>query len=67
MNRADTRVWDGLPKEYQVARIKSSNFVKISTPDGKSEIVKTNPQKSAIVFVTIQTSNSQPIISVHEF
>jgi len=67
MNRADTRSWEELPKEFQVVRVKSAKYVRISTPDGKNKVIKTNPNKNTIIFVTIQTRNSEPIISVHEF
>jgi hypothetical protein len=54
MNHADTRQWENLPKEIQIAklRIKKKQKIKIMTPKGKliKEIVA-SPGRNMIVFV----------------
>lgn len=67
MNRADTRMWDRLPKEFQVARVKSSQNVTITSPAGKVAEIPTDSNHNYIVFVTIPTSDSEPIVSWQKF
>jgi hypothetical protein len=54
MNHADTRQWENLPKEIQIAklRIKKKQKIKIMTPKGKliKEIVA-SPGRNMIIFV----------------
>jgi len=68
MNRADLRSWDMLPKEFQVARIRSGRKIIIKTPQ-KTEIanITTDPKKNYIIFVHIPTSKSEPVITYKAF
>ncbi|BAF70799.1 COG3014 family protein [Nitratiruptor sp. SB155-2] len=63
MNRADTRMWERLPKEFQVARVQSSSEVAIYSPNGEIARIPTDTNHDFLVFVTIQTPQSEPIIS----
>ncbi len=68
MNRADTRIWQRLPKEFDVAKVQTSDKLVITTPDGqKIYELKTDPKSSYIVFVTIPKKTSEPIISYQRF
>ena len=68
MNRADNRQWKTLPKDFQIARIPATNRLSIYTPTGKIvKTLKTDPAKSYIVFVTIATPQSKPIVSYQAF
>ena len=62
MNRADTRIWDRLPKEFQVARIKTRRKISIFAGDKKISDIKTNPHKNYIIFVKIPKKETKPII-----
>ena len=68
MNRADTRMWERLPKEFQVARVRTSSKLTIFDPlNRKIASLATNPHKSYIVFVTIPDPNSEPIVTYQAF
>ncbi len=67
LNRADTRMWERLPKEFQVARVKSGTKLVIQTPNKKKiTTLRTKPNKSYIVFITIPTKNNEAIINYKE-
>ncbi len=63
MNRADTRIWDRLPKEFQVARIKTRKEISIFAEGKKIANIKTDPNKNYIIFVQIPKKEIKPIIS----
>ena len=68
MNEADKRIWKSLPKEFDIAKIKSGEKLLITTPEGKKVFeLKTSPLNNYIVFVTIPTSHHEPIISYKRF
>ncbi len=68
MNRADTRMWDTLPKEFQVVRVKTKRTLTIKTPKGKTLAkIKTKPRKDYLVFVVIPTKGSEPLVSLMHF
>ena len=68
LNRADTRIWERLPKEFQVVRINSTKNIQITTPNKKNIIsLKTKPNRNYIIFVTIASSDSEPIVTYQEF
>ena len=68
LNRADIRMWKRLPKEFQVVRIRSRKKIVIRTPDKKKiTTIKTNYRKNYIIFVTIPSVDTKPIISYKSF
>ena len=67
MNRADTRMWERLPKEFQVARVRTSTSLTIKSPRGEVASFKTDPHHNYIVFVTIPTPSSEPIVAWQKF
>ncbi|BCD61272.1 hypothetical protein NitYY0826_C0106 [Nitratiruptor sp. YY08-26] len=68
MNKADTRMWERLPKEFQVARLYTPEKLDIFTPDKKHiASIFTNSAKNYIVFVTIPSKSSEPIVSYQAF
>lgn len=65
LTRADTRMWDSLPKEFQVARVPAKNSLLIYTPSGKLiKKVNINKNKNHIIFINIPTSQSDPVVFV---
>ncbi len=67
MNRADTRIWNTLPKEFQTARIKTGKSAVIYAGEKKIADIKTNPRKNYMIFVRIPTKKSEPVISYVSF
>jgi len=69
MNRADTRQWRSLPKDFQIARVElNAPMVTILTPNQNKLIdLKLNPRKNHIVFVRIPTKNAEVIYSEVSF
>ncbi len=65
MNRADTRQWRMLPKDFQVARIEIQNpKVSIFSPKNKKIVdLNLNPKKNYILFLRIPARNSKAIFS----
>ena len=63
MNRADTRQWRLLPKNFQIARVKlTSPSVAISTSLNKKLLkFNLNPNKNHIIFVRIPKQNAKVI------
>ena len=69
MNRADTRQWKLLPKNFQVARVRlRGNSLNITTPDGKNIVQESiDPNRDYIVFVRIIDRVSKPIYNIVTF
>jgi hypothetical protein len=67
MNRADTRTWGKLPKEFQVARVKSGKHLTVMAGNKKIVDLATNPKKNYMVFVTIPTKGTEPLVSYQQF
>jgi len=67
MNRADTRIWERLPKEVQIARVQTTNHLAIYAKDKKIFELSTNPNKNYLIFVTIQHKLSEPIVQYQKF
>jgi hypothetical protein len=67
MNRADTRMWGKLPKEFQVARVATSKHLTVTAGNKKIVDLVTNPKKNYMVFVTIPTNQTEPLVSYQEF
>ena len=68
MNKADTRMWQSLPKEFQVARLASSKQVTLYSPTQKRlASIHTDPTKSYIIFISMPTPNSEPIMHITAF
>ncbi len=67
LNHADTRMWKSLPKEFQVARVRTTRMLKIKAGGKEIFSLKTNPRKNYLVFVTIPTKKSKPTISYQSF
>ncbi len=68
MNKADLRIWDTLPKEFQVVRLKTTKSIAIFTPDNqKIATIPTDPRKNYLVFVNIATKGSEPIVFYRAF
>ena len=68
MNKADLRSWNLLPKEFQTARIRTGKKIIIKTPKGtKIASIKTDPKKNYIIFVTIPSNKSIPVVSYRSF
>ena len=68
MNKADTRMWKNLPKEFQVARLPSSSKIIIKTDTNKKILtLKTDPKKSALIFISIPTPHSEPMYHISYF
>jgi len=69
MNRADTRQWRQLPKNFQIARVElKSSDLTIENPKN-AEIVKLNldKNKNHIVFVRAIEANTKPIVTKVSF
>jgi len=64
MNRADTRQWNTLPKNFQIARIAlSSPKLSIVSPDGRRNIeLIVDTDKNHIVLIRIPKHNSKEIV-----
>lgn len=52
-NKADTRAWSSLPKQFQYARVKTpeSGELYLTTPDGQNGSVRVEPGAVSLVFV----------------
>jgi hypothetical protein len=67
-NRADTRIWEKLPKEFQVARVKSSENLQIVSSGGvKIADTPTTSEANYMVLVTIPTQGTEPLVSYQKF
>lgn len=69
MNRADTRQWKMLPKNFQIARVPlTSSILHIDSPTKTKSIqLKLDKNKNHIVFIRIPTQNSKEIIDEVSF
>jgi len=67
MNRADTRIWERLPKEFQVARVKTSKYLTIFAGNKRVYKLDTDPNRNYIVFVTIPDRFCEPIVQYQKF
>ncbi len=67
LNRADTRMWKSIPKEFQVARVKTTRRLRIEAGGREIFSLKTNPKKNYIVFVTIPTKEAKPVVTYQSF
>jgi hypothetical protein len=67
LNRADTRMWKSIPKEFQVARVKTTKRLRIEAGGREIFSLKTNPKKNYIVFVTIPTKEAKPVVTYQSF
>ncbi len=69
MNRADTRQWLLLPKNFQIARIRiKSSKLSVFTPNHtKVFTMNLNPKKNHIVFIRITTPTSKAIYNEVSF
>ena len=69
MNRADTRQWRGLPKNFQIARVPmTDNLLSINFPSSKKHLeFNLDSNKNHILFVRIATKNSKEIINEVSF
>ncbi|PHS56415.1 MAG: hypothetical protein COB17_09135 [Sulfurimonas sp.] len=67
--QADTRVWDTMPKDFQVAKVKMPKNHKLELQAGRHNINVTLAKDAqySIVYVRIPTSKSKPSISVINF
>lgn len=66
---ADLRIWSALPKNFQLARMPMPADGKITvTPPGQFPVEISIPQCNyAIVYVTIQSSSSKPLVNIIPF
>lgn len=66
---ADLRIWTGLPKEFQVARVDppAAGALELSTPDGKRFGVVVPTDRSSLVFVKIPSAEAPPFVEVIPF
>jgi len=67
MNRADTRIWERFPKEFQVARVKTSKHLSVTANNKKIFELDTDPNRNYIVFVTIPNRFCEPIVQYQKF
>jgi hypothetical protein len=69
MNRADTRQWNMLPKDFQIARIELSNpKLSITSPGGNRKIIlNIDRNKNHIVYVRIPNQNAKEIVNEVSF
>lgn len=69
MNRADTRQWKMLPKNFQIARIPlTSSLLHVNSPANTKPIeLNLDPNKNHIVYIRIPTQNSKEIINEISF
>jgi len=67
MNRADLRIWDSLPKDFQVARVRSGGKIAIRAGGKTIYTLKSKSKRNYVVFVRIARKGDKPIISVAEF
>ncbi|GEM_PF-336011 len=67
MNQADIRIWDSLPKDFQVARVRSGGKIAIRAGGKTLYTLKTSRRRNYVVLVRIAEKGDQPIISVAEF
>ena len=63
--KADTRQWNFLPKEIDVARvlIKKGDIITIETPNGKIKEIKVDTDKDMIIFVNMLTPNEEVLVN----
>jgi hypothetical protein len=66
---ADLRIWTGLPKEFQVARVDppAAGTIEFSTPDGKRFGVVVPTDRSSLVYVKIPSAEASPFVEVMPF
>lgn len=52
-NRADTRSWSTIPKQYQYARVRTpgSGEIRLATPGGRETVIRAEPEAVTLVFV----------------
>lgn len=69
MNRADTRQWRLLPKDFQIARIPlTSSLLNINSPlSNKPIVLHLDKNKNHIVYIRISTNNSKAITNEISF
>ena len=69
MNRADTRQWKQLPKNFQIARVELTlPKLTISTPrGGKLVEIKINPNSNYMVFLRVPKYNAKVVYSYISF
>ncbi len=69
MNRADTRQWRQLPKNFQIARVElNSSTLSVLTPrGGKLAELKINPNMNHFVFLRVPRHDSQVIVTKVSF
>lgn len=67
VNQADLRMWNELPSEFQIVRLKTTKTLQIATKTKTFFSMQTDPKRNYIVFVTIQEQNNQPIIQYQRF
>lgn len=65
---ADLRIWSALPKEFQVARVRSpeDGLLTIGTPEGRSVEVQVRPGKNSVVYVKIPMKRAKIYYEVIE-
>jgi len=63
---ADTRMWTALPKEFQIARIKTpeDGRLEIVSSEGRSFAVTVPPGARSIVYIKIPSMEARPYCSV---
>ncbi len=69
MNRADTRQWKQLPKNFQIARVEltSANLSVLTPRGGKLVELNVNPNKNHIIFVRVPRYDAEVISSAVSF
>jgi len=69
MNRADTRQWNMLPKDFQIARIELTNpKLSIMSPAGDRKItLSVNRNQNHIVYIRIPNQNAKEIVNEVSF
>jgi len=69
MNRADTRQWKTLPKNFQIARVPMDNpLVVINFPSSKKQLkFNLDVNKNHILFIRIPAKNSKEIVDEVSF
>ncbi|MCG8617750.1 MAG: hypothetical protein MI802_16160 [Desulfobacterales bacterium] len=61
---ADIRMWTGLPKEFQLAKIKTpkQGDLVLTPPGGEKIKVKLPPEKNVLIYVKISSANSPAVV-----
>jgi hypothetical protein len=67
MNKADTRMWTSLPKDFDVARVPSGGTITVTGDGKKLAEVETDPSKNYMIFVRLINKKSPPIVSYRAF